>query len=167
MATLRMYGDTSGYTDIAVPDVGTNGEVTLPASGEMITATTGTFTPAFVNGTFTYTGQHGNYYRIGDLVWVCYRLLWSASSGTGALQVSGFPFITKDDSDIFSNLSVSYLQGWEISATDAPPFFYYNANSSTLLCYYATDNAVPTPSVVQDLSGGSGQIILSGVVYIK
>lgn len=35
MGNLRLYGATSGYTEIASPDEGTNGTLTLPTSGDI------------------------------------------------------------------------------------------------------------------------------------
>ena len=168
MANVRISGDTSGYVELQAPAVAGTTTLTLPTtSTEIPVISTGTFTPAFVNGSFTLTTAAGNYYKIGDLVWVSIRLLWTASSGSGSLDISGFPFTAKIESNTFSNLTAAYIQGWEISASDSPPFFFINPNSSTVLCYYANDNATPTQPDVSDLSGGSGQLILSGVVYVE
>jgi hypothetical protein len=35
MGNVRLYGATSGYVEIAPPDIGTNSTVTLPASGSL------------------------------------------------------------------------------------------------------------------------------------
>ena len=35
MGNLRLYGATSGFTEIASPDIGINGTLTLPTSGDI------------------------------------------------------------------------------------------------------------------------------------
>jgi len=168
MANVRISGDTSGYVELQAPAVAGTTTLTLPTtSTEIPVISTGTFTPAFANGSFTTSVAAGNYYKIGDLVWVCYRFVWSASSGSGDLDITGFPFTTKNESDTYSTVTVTYMQGWELGATDAPPFFYYAPNGSTLLSRYAVDNGTPVKPDVSDLSGGSGQLILTGVVYVE
>ena len=168
MANVRISGDTSGYVELQAPSVAGTTTLTLPTtSTEIPVISTGTFTPAFDNGSFTYTTQDGNYYKIGDLVWVCYRLAWSASSGTGDLDISGFPFTTKNDSNIFNGLTTAYLQGWELGANHGPPLFYFNPNTSTVLARFGVDNGSPDTPEVPELGGGSGQIMLTGVVYVE
>lgn len=56
----------------------------------------GTFTPTIIGstsaGTATYTGQTGAYTKIGNSVNFWLKLLYSAGTGTGTLQVAGLPF---------------------------------------------------------------------------
>jgi len=52
----------------------------------------GTWTPSFINGTWTYSKQYGRYTKVGELVTIWYSIAWSARSGTGELQVTGLPF---------------------------------------------------------------------------
>lgn len=58
----------------------------------------GTFTPIIVGGTTpgtgTYTFQSGFYTRIGNRVFFNLRVVWSAHTGTGQLNVSGLPFVS-------------------------------------------------------------------------
>ena len=51
----------------------------------------GTFTATFVNGTFTYGAQTGNYIKIGKFVFVQVFIGWSAKSGSGQLAIT-LPF---------------------------------------------------------------------------
>jgi hypothetical protein len=168
MANVKISGDTSGYVDLQAPDVAGTTVITLPTtSTEIPVISTGSFTPAFANGSFTLTTAAGNYYKMGDLVWVSYRMVWTASSGSGDLDITGFPFTTKNETDTYSGLTMIYLQGWELGASDGPPFFYFGPNGSTVFCRYAVDNGAPVKVDAGDLSGGSGQIILSGVIYVE
>lgn len=56
----------------------------------------GSFTPVVVGaataGTGTYTTQTGRYTRIGNRVFITIRVLWTAHTGTGTLDISGLPF---------------------------------------------------------------------------
>lgn len=56
----------------------------------------GTFTPTVIGvttaGTGTYTTQAGKYTKIGGLVYVEVALVWTAHTGTGAMQFAGLPF---------------------------------------------------------------------------
>lgn len=62
-----------------------------------------TFTPVItgttVGGVGTYTGQAGNYYRIGNLVYFTISLGWTAHTGTGNMTITGLPFTTASGSD--------------------------------------------------------------------
>ena len=45
MGNLRLYGNTSGYTEIESPDVGLNGTLTLPTSGDIASVKISATTP--------------------------------------------------------------------------------------------------------------------------
>ena len=164
MATMRMYGDTSGYTDLTVPDVGTNGVVTLPTSGEMITATSGTFTPTFLNGSFTLTTQAGNYYRLGDLWWISIRMIWSAVSGTGNLVIQGLPCRTENVTDNYSGLAIAYHTGTDTGADTGNLSFVINPNAAAGTFYNGISTFVTPASKVENCNA-SGQVILSGTLW--
>ena len=46
MANIRLYGSTSGYTEIASPDIGNNQTVTFPANGDIPGVTVSATVPA-------------------------------------------------------------------------------------------------------------------------
>ena len=67
----------------------------------------GTWTPAMVGsttpGTTTHSVQDGYYVKIGRVVYVQADVRWTAATGTGNLNISGFPFTARD---ISANLNV-------------------------------------------------------------
>jgi hypothetical protein len=56
----------------------------------------GTFTPSLSGtstaGAGTYSAQDGQYRKIGNMVYVCILIVWSAHTGTGNFQLNGLPF---------------------------------------------------------------------------
>jgi hypothetical protein len=62
----------------------------------------GTFDPtirgASTAGTVTYSARFGSYTKIGRQVSVIIYLNWSSGNGTGDLQISNFPFTSRNDS---------------------------------------------------------------------
>jgi hypothetical protein len=56
----------------------------------------GTFTPVIAGqstaGTGTYSNQHGQYTKVGDICFVNIFLQWSAHTGTGNMKLSNLPF---------------------------------------------------------------------------
>jgi len=52
----------------------------------------GTFTPAFVNGSFSGGAALGYYVKVGDLVFVAGKIDWTSKSGSGGLEVTNLPF---------------------------------------------------------------------------
>ena len=58
----------------------------------------GTFTPTVIGtttpGTGTYTAQAGVYVKIGRRVFFNLYVSWTAHTGTGAINISGLPFVS-------------------------------------------------------------------------
>ena len=52
----------------------------------------GTWTPSFVNGTWSYNSRFGKYIRVGNMVTVWYSITWGSKSGAGGLEVGNLPF---------------------------------------------------------------------------
>ncbi|GAA4493459.1 hypothetical protein [Pseudaeromonas paramecii] len=70
----------------------------------------GSFTPTILGGTTvgvgTYSSQVGRYTRIGNRVFFDLQLVWSAHTGTGALDIGGLPF-TSSANAIYPTFHVS------------------------------------------------------------
>lgn len=52
----------------------------------------GTWTPTFVNGTWTYGARDSFYTKVGNLVLLSGRIVWNARSGSGELKIGSLPF---------------------------------------------------------------------------
>jgi hypothetical protein len=103
----------------------------------------GTWTPTLrggtTAGTTTYGVQRGGYIKIGSMVTVFCDMGVSATTGTGALTIGGFPFTSINDVNFFSVGGLmaeelnwgggTYLQLWK------------NNNTTDAFIYYMTDNS--------------------------
>ena len=114
------------------------------------------YTPAFVNGTFTYTNQYGWVSKIGSLVTVGFAVQWSAKSGSGEVRVT-LPVNTPSTSNFWRVAgNVGYMAdmdyaGYEqMSWTSGP-------NSSSVELRLNKDNSTPGISNVSNM-GSSGEI---------
>jgi hypothetical protein len=71
----------------------------------------GTWTPAFLTGTFTYGSRTGYYRKIGSQVTVWFSVNWSAVSGAGnSISVTGLPF-TSVATLFRGSGSIGYISG--------------------------------------------------------
>ena len=112
----------------AVPVAGTG--VTFPAtqsaSSDVNTLDDyeeGTFTPTIIGtsvaGVGTYTIQIGRYTKIGDRVIITVALNWTAHTGSGSMDIGGFPFASANITNldqfffgVFSNITYTKTQRW-------------------------------------------------------
>ena len=90
--------------DVIGVTLGGSNAMDLTASGLKFTATgdtldyfgANTFTPTIVGmssaGVGTYSVQTGHYVRVGGWVMFSMRIVWSAHTGTGTMEVGGLPF---------------------------------------------------------------------------
>jgi len=98
----------------------------------------GTFTPTIKGnttaGTGTYSNQHGNYTKIGDLCFINIFIQWSAHTGSGTMKLSGLPFTTlnKYQSAVPHTADIPFTGNIEMEAnpSDTELYFYQNNNGS-------------------------------------
>jgi hypothetical protein len=88
--TLRLYNSPGiDFSQIQTNAAGMTSE-TLDSYEE------GTFTPTIIGATTagvgTYTTQTARYTKIGRMVYIQLRLVWSAHTGVGTMRVTGLPF---------------------------------------------------------------------------
>jgi hypothetical protein len=88
--TLRLYNSPGiDFSQIQTSAAGMTSE-TLDSYEE------GTFTPTIIGATTagvgTYTTQTARYTKIGRMVYIQLRLVWSAHTGVGTMRVTGLPF---------------------------------------------------------------------------
>jgi hypothetical protein len=101
-------------------------------------------------GVGTYISQHGAYGRLGDIIFFTFDLNWSAHTGTGNMQISGFP-------KIFSLANINYPYAVLISGITLPAgtvqVMFNGANATTMGNVIAVINAGSTSSVAMASSG--------------
>lgn len=125
--------------------------------------TTAKFTPTIAGtttaGTGTYVAQKGEYTRIGNVVLFKIHLSWSAHSGTGNMQVNGFPFTS--DSNGLTTFNV-YTSALTLTGTGYNLQAYMNeaSNIITLAQYQSGGGAA---GVAMDTSA---TLLISGTVWI-
>lgn len=124
---------------------------------------TATFTPTIAGtttaGTGTYVAQKGEYTRIGNVVLFKIHLSWSAHTGTGNMQINGFPFTS--DSNGLTTFNV-YTSALTLSGTGYNIQAYMNESSNiiTLAQYQSGGGAA---GVAMDTSA---TLLLSGAVWV-
>jgi len=124
----------------------------------------GTWTPTFGGGssnpTVTYSNQYGYYTKIGNLVYLTFRIGASAySGGGGALYIKGMPFSVSSQSNDFGVLSLGYANNWSTS----PPTYGRYTNGNNFMELYYLSGVTETTVLVGQASAGT-QLIMN-IVY--
>jgi hypothetical protein len=95
---MRITSD--GYLRLAGGGIQFNGDTA--AANALDDYEEGTFDPTIIGsstaGTVTYNTRFGSYTKIGRQVSVIIYVNWSSGNGTGNLQISNFPFTSRNDS---------------------------------------------------------------------
>lgn len=96
----------------------------------------GSFTPTLEGGTTagttTYTTQLGSYVLIGNIVWVNYRIVITAATGTGNVQIGNLPY-TEGISVNWTGPMRFVGAGWTWPASRTHVVNVLNANTNFLL----------------------------------
>jgi len=124
----------------------------------------GTWTPTFAGGTtnptVTYSYQYGYYTKIGNLVYLTFRIGASAySGGSGSLQIKGMPFSASSQTNNFGVLSLGYANGW---TTSAPTYGRYTGGNNFMELYYLTG---PNETTITTGLAGAGTQLIMNIVY--
>ena len=108
-ATERMRLTSDGYLRMASGTGGIQFGGDTAAANALDDYEEGTFTPTISGassaGSASYNIQQGTYTKVGRIVTVSLRIEVTSFTGTGALQVNGFPFATAQ----LSPLSMEYI----------------------------------------------------------
>jgi len=103
----------------------------------------GTFTPIVYGGsstgTTTYSSQYGKYTRIGNVVTISAQMDWTSATGTGSMQIGGFPFTSSSTTGINP---IGTVMMYNIAVPASSIFFslYTNGNNTVANIYANRDN---------------------------
>jgi len=131
----------------------------------------GTFTPTYTaassNPTVGYSNQIGRYVKIGQLVHCSIRITTSSvSGGSGALFISGLPFVTESVSNMYSTFSIAYSATWNSNVAPQTGFAIQNGTAIQLLRNSGNISFTPiaTGINVSDMVG-EGNDIIGAITY--
>ena len=127
----------------------------------------GVWTPVYTgNGVSpTYSEQTGRYIKIGQMVYISFRLVITASSGgSGALRVAGLPFTSSATGSNPGFIALNFSYGWNTAETILT--FIPSSGSTSLDAYtqYAANNS-NTQTTVAAINAGSTIYIIAGGCY--
>lgn len=117
---------------------------------------TGTWTPAFVSGTFSYGIRTGWYTKVGDLVTCGFLIIWSSKSGSGTINIT-LPFTTSSGAHYRYAGSTGYMSGVDIGSSYKDFTFTTTPSTANVALVLNGDNIAGAGAQVADMSG-SGEI---------
>jgi len=121
-----------------------------------------TFTPTIIGtstaGVGTYSVQQGNYTKIGNRVFFNCYVAWSAHTGTGNMQMSGFPFVSNATANTQSALSISFVDNIALTAGNIPSA-YFEVNSQRVVFSQSPTGGGSATAIPLDTAGA---VMVSG-----
>ena len=126
----------------------------------------GTFTPVFsllVIGTTSFGVQTGTgkYTKIGKMVTCHFSAIagtYTAGTGSGAVTITGLPFVADSSLLGISRGFISNSSGW---VTTTPTYFRLSNGTATLTLYYRTSG----PTLMSVANCATGMAIYGSIVY--
>lgn len=127
----------------------------------------GTFTPSIIgtstSGTATYTSvRNGKYTKIGNVVYIYINIEWSSGTGTGNLRISGLPFTSANESNIFPAITIAYSNNVANAANNVQTSSVPPNGSQIQFEQYPVGGGAATP-IGYD---ASGQYSLGGFYFV-
>jgi hypothetical protein len=122
----------------------------------------GTWTPAFVNaGTATYAVQIGHYSKVGNVVTATLFLqLASLGTASGNVAISGFPFLTKNVTNLYAISSSFHGTSWNVTR-NSMNVIIAPGQTTTNVFYYNMAAAGSAYGQVQHSDLGTGNTLIS------
>ena len=113
----------------------------------------GTWTPSFVNGSYTYGTQSGQFTKIGNVITVHAMITWTAKSGSGILRAN----LPAAAAGTRVAGSVGYVEGVDVSSSFRQIVIATSAGETFNTWFLVGQNTPPNNMSVQNLSS-SGQV---------
>lgn len=125
----------------------------------------GTWTPIIQGsstaGTGTYSSANGYYTKVGRQITVHFWIYWTAHTGTGNLQIAGFPFASANLNNGFANGCFGEVANLTLSANNVIGGFSVMPNSSYAVVYQQPVGGVTSGQVAMD----SAAYMMGSVTY--
>ncbi|MDB9879722.1 hypothetical protein OAC87_04075 [Pseudomonadales bacterium] len=116
----------------------------------------GTWTPAFVSGTFSYGIRTGWYTKVGDLVTCGFLIIWSSKSGSGTINIT-LPFTTSSGTHYRYAGSTGYMSGVDIGSSYKDFTFTTTPSTANVALVLNGDNIAGAGAQIANMSG-SGEV---------
>jgi hypothetical protein len=148
-----------GYPTQRFKDAYLSGGVYLGGTGsanKLDDFETGTWTPAFVSGTFSYGIRTGWYTKVGDLVTCGFLIIWSSKSGSGTINIT-LPFTTSSGTHYRYAGTTGYMSGVDIGSSYKDFTFTTTPSTANVALVLNGDNIAGAGAQVANMSG-SGEI---------
>lgn len=136
--------NNSTLTGVA-PSAGALGTVTIDATSKFYRfkydgVYAPTITGSTVAGTTTYTAQFGDYVRMGNLVYAAFNVAYTATTGSGDLQIS-LPFPIKTQTGLRATGSIQ-VNGYD-STSAAGSLTLFGSSGGQFVNIYLSEDNVP------------------------
>lgn len=153
--------NTGAFTTLAADSLTVGGVNPVPVVGTW----TPTLYGATTAGTTTYSNPLGNYIRIGNLMYIDLRLVWSNATGTGAARIGGLPVNIFNRTFYRPAISVGYYNG--LALPSGKVLGGYGQEGSDYIILLNTSNTTMNdPTDLQSELTASGEIYLSMIYQI-
>jgi len=162
---LASLVNSSGNINIPVSNAGINFNNSSAIGASTLTDyETGTWTPAFQTGTFTYNRQVGYYTKVGNIVTVGVGLLWATNSGGSGVISINLPFTLGGTTYGRATGSFGYVSGLSFTSGTVPEITSTGGTTNLNVFAIANGGGAPTQLLNSNLSS-SGEIQFS-MTYI-
>jgi len=122
----------------------------------------GTWTPLIKGstsaGTASYTVRLAKYVKVGKVVHIQAFIDYGSGTGTGNFWIEGLPFITESTGNLYSSMSIAYLNNIAYTAGRTPMIYVNHSGSDRLLLGQSNPSGAWT-AIPYD---GTGAIIFAG-----
>jgi hypothetical protein len=114
-----------------------------------------------------YSNQIGRYVKIGQLVHCSIRITTSSvSGGSGALFISGLPFVAESVSNMYSTFSIAYSATWNSDVAPQTGFAIQGGTSIQLLRNSGNISFTPIATGISVSNMvGEGNDIIGAITY--
>jgi hypothetical protein len=126
-----------------------------------------TYTASSSNPTVGYSNQIGRYVKIGQLVHCSIRITTSSvSGGSGALFISGLPFVAESVSNMYSTFSIAYSATWNSDVAPQTGFAIQGGTTIQLLRNSGNISYTPIATGISVSNMvGEGNDIIGAITY--